>query len=256
MSIPNAQDSLSPVQIPKSGELVAAQLRRKIIRGELAEGEPLPPEHEMSRTFGVSSPTMREALRILEAEGLIVVQRGIKGGPRISVPSVDGAARYAAFVLQHRGTTYHDITQARAILEAHAVTLLAQNRTDDQLRALRAALSDSLTQDHQEAAHGYAHFHTLVAELAGNDTLVLFTRMANMIFEHGVRNHLTQAAETDPAQHRHLQEGANRTHARLVELIAARDATSAAELWRKHIYDAEDLLAHSIDPTQAFEALA
>lgn len=246
---------LSHVHPPKSSQLIAAQLRRIIIRGELSEGHALPPESELIQTFGVSRPIMREAMRILEAEGLITIQRGVKGGPRVRVPSVDVAARYAGFVLQHNGTTYHDITHARAIMEAHCVRLLAENRSSNQLRRLRGALRDSITDDHREAAHFYAEFHTLIVELAGNDTLALFTRMANAIFENGARNHLTTVADADPGQNRRLQRGANRTHAKLVDLIESRDGLQASELWRKHIYDAEDLQAHSVDLEQAFEAL-
>ena len=66
---------LAPVQVTRSSELVAAQLRRMVIRGELTEGEALPPESELIEAFQNSRPTMREAMRILEAEGLITVQR-------------------------------------------------------------------------------------------------------------------------------------------------------------------------------------
>ncbi|MGO9099743.1 MAG: FadR/GntR family transcriptional regulator [Mycobacterium sp.] len=258
MTVPAKQSprGMSAVQLPKSGELVAAQLRRMIIRGELVADQALPPESELIQTFGVSRPTMRESMRILEAEGLVVVQRGVKGGPRVRVPSVDVAARYAGFVLQHGGTTYHDITQARAILEAHCVSMLAKNRTQDQLATLRLALDDSLTGDNQEAAHAWVEFHNLVVELTGNDTLVLFTRMANTFFETGIRNHLTHAAEKDPAKHQRLHRSANRVHAKLVDLIAARDAVAASDLWLKHVYGAEDVMAHDIDLNQTFEVLS
>ena len=94
----------------------------------------------------------------------------MKGGPRIRLPSVEIAARYAGFVLQHSGTTYHDITEARAILEAHCVALLAEHRTDGQLQALRASLVIRAQQNVEQAARSYAEFHTLVAELAGKTT--------------------------------------------------------------------------------------
>ena len=247
---------LAPVQVTRSSELVAAQLRRMVIRGELTEGEALPPESELIEAFQISRPTMREAMRILEAEGLITVQRGMKGGPRIRLPSVEIAARYAGFVLQHSGTTYHDITEARAILEAHCVALLAEHRTDGQLQALRASLADPRPADVEQAARSYAEFHTLVAELAGNDTLALFTRMANTIFENGVRHQLAHAAGGDPAEHRRLHEGARHTHAKLVDLIDAKDAAGASALWRKHIYDEEDLMANTIDLDEVFEVLS
>ena len=61
-----ASDIATPVRVPKAAELVAAQLRGQIVRGELAEGDALPPEHELMQRFGVSRPTLREAFRVLE----------------------------------------------------------------------------------------------------------------------------------------------------------------------------------------------
>jgi DNA-binding FadR family transcriptional regulator len=84
-------------------ELVAQQLRRQIIRGELPEGAALPSEAALMTRFGVSRPTLREAFRVLESEGLINVRRGAHGGARVQVPSGEAAARYAGLVLEFRG---------------------------------------------------------------------------------------------------------------------------------------------------------
>ena len=83
------------VRVPKMAELVAAQLRRKIVRGELAEGEALPSESALMAEFAVSRPTLREAFRVLESESLISVRRGARGGARVQVPEGTVAARYA-----------------------------------------------------------------------------------------------------------------------------------------------------------------
>ena len=93
------------VRVPKTAELVAAHLRRQIVRNELHEGDALPPEAVLMAQFGVSRPTLREAFRVLEAEGLISVRRGAHGGARVHTPDVDVAARYAGLVLEHRGAT-------------------------------------------------------------------------------------------------------------------------------------------------------
>ena len=67
-----------PVRIPKAAVIVAGEIRRRIVRGELKEGDALPSETELMRFFDVSRPTLREAMRILEAESLIAVKRGAR----------------------------------------------------------------------------------------------------------------------------------------------------------------------------------
>ena len=108
------------VRVPKTAELVAAHLRRQIVRNELHEGDALPPEAVLMAQFGVSRPTLREAFRVLEAEGLISVRRGAHGGARVHTPDVDVAARYAGLVLEHRGATLSDVYEAAGLLDPSA----------------------------------------------------------------------------------------------------------------------------------------
>src|SRR3954464_411251 len=114
-------------------EVIVERLRRQIVRGELAEGEALPSEHELQASFGVSRPTLREAFRVLESESLIAVRRGAHGGARVKGPGIDVAARYAGFILEHRGTTLDDVCQARILIEPPIVGVLAVKRTDADL---------------------------------------------------------------------------------------------------------------------------
>jgi hypothetical protein len=101
------------VHLPKMADIVAADLRRQIIAGELEEGDPLPPEDQLMQHAGVARTTVRGALRILESEGLLVVQRGAHGGARIRTPSVSNVARYIGLVLQCEGATLRDVYDAR-----------------------------------------------------------------------------------------------------------------------------------------------
>ena len=104
------------VRAPKTGELIAAHLRRRIVRGELRAGETLPAESQLMEQFGVSRPTLREAFRILEAETLISVRRGSRGGARVVAPDTSVAARYVGLLLQMQGATINDVYEARMIL--------------------------------------------------------------------------------------------------------------------------------------------
>src|SRR3954449_12843182 len=125
----DSQGDAHKVRVPKMAELVAQQLRRQIIRGELSEGEALPSEAALMAKFGVSRPTLREAFRVLESEGLISVRRGAHGGARVHTPNGDVAARYAGLVLEFRGATLEDVYDARAVMEPPCARRLARNRT-------------------------------------------------------------------------------------------------------------------------------
>src|SRR3954447_16285894 len=106
-----------PVRIPKAAVIVAGEVRRRIVRGELKEGDALPSESELMQFFDVSRPTLREAMRILESESLIAVKRGAHGGARVQRPDMRVTARHAALLLQFDDTTLEDVFEARAIME-------------------------------------------------------------------------------------------------------------------------------------------
>src|SRR5579859_1399256 len=90
-----ASDAVN-VRVPKTAELVATHIRRQIVLGQLSQGDALPSETALMLEFNISRPTLREAFRILESEGLITVRRGARGGARVQEPSSEVAARYAA----------------------------------------------------------------------------------------------------------------------------------------------------------------
>src|ERR1700755_1275124 len=87
-------DSNPRIQLhqPRLAEMVAALLRERILSGALRDGDPLPRQEDLLKEFGISKPSLREALRILEAEGLITVRRGNRGGALVHVPEAGHAA--------------------------------------------------------------------------------------------------------------------------------------------------------------------
>jgi len=121
----NTITNVSTVRVPKAGEMVASQLRRQIVLGELKEGDQLPPESVLMEQFGVSRPTLREAFRILEAEGAITVRRGVRGGARVQAPDSSVAARQVGLLLQYRGALLSDVYEVRAVLEPAAARMTA-----------------------------------------------------------------------------------------------------------------------------------
>ena len=164
-------------RVPKTAELVAHRLRRQIISGELAEGDALPSEAMLTEAFGVSRPTLREAFRVLEAERLISVRRGARGGARVHAPSPDVAARYAGFVLEHQATTLADVYAARVMIESPCAALLAKRRTDRDLEQLWRSVDEgeAIGDDRHRLIRHHTEFHALVVRLADNHTCLLYT---------------------------------------------------------------------------------
>src|SRR5215813_9157695 len=134
---------------------IADELQAMIVSGRLSEGDSLGREPELVERFGVSRPSLREALRILEAEGLITVVRGMLGGVVVHEPDERMTARTAALVLQARNVSLADVYEARALLEPIAVRSVAQSRSRRAAAAeLRQLVKEQLRLIPDEEAFG------------------------------------------------------------------------------------------------------
>src|SRR3954470_17930584 len=220
-------------------ELIADQLRKQIVKGELVEGEVLPSEAELLERFSVSRPTLREAFRILESESLITVRRGAHGGARVNAPNPDTAARYAGLILEYRGATLRDVYDARSVIEPGCAGLLAVRRTAADITALRASakLANDET-DPLKRIHLHTDFHALVVDLSKNETLTVLTGMLRHIIDQVTWEAVEQQTEKEAAAA--ADDHGNRAHNKLIELIVAKDAAGATALWRKHLDAAEE----------------
>ena len=226
--------------------VIADQLRRRIIRGELAEGDVLPAEQELLTEFGVSRPTLREAVRILESESLVVVKRGSRGGIEVSVPRIETAAHYAGLVLEYSEATLGDVFRAACAIEAPCAAMLARSRTAADLQRLKdvVAAERSARGDAEALLSLQNQFHRLLIELVGNTTLRVLSDVLRHIIEVATHKYLTspalRAAERIPAS-----EAGIRAHEKLVGLIEKKDAVKAEALWRRQILATGDHLRRS-----------
>lgn len=221
--------------VERAASVIASQLRRRIVRGELSEGEALPSEQELIVEFGVSRPTLREAIRVLESESLVVVKRGSRGGIEVSVPRIETAAHYAGLVLEYQRATLADVFAAAAAIEPPCAAMLARSRTDDDLDRLRAAVvaERDVADDRFAVLAQQNDFHRLVIELAGNATLAAMSDVLRHIIELATQ-HYTDLRVTERVP---SHEVGTRSHEKLVRLIEARDSDGAESLWRKHIVE-------------------
>jgi DNA-binding FadR family transcriptional regulator len=237
----DADATRSSIRVPKTAEMVAAHIRRRIIRGELTEGDFLPPEAQVTAALGISRPTLREAFRILEAENLISVLRGSRSGARVHKPRVEGAARYAGFVLQADGTTVADIYEARLAIEPFIARRLAETRpagATDRLKAetqrLRLMLEGGR---YVEFMIGIAEFHRILVEISGQHTLLFLTRMLQEILARYQVQYFKMHRLQDDEQRRRALVGI-RSFDKLIELIDAGRGADAEAHWRLHLVNA------------------
>jgi GntR family transcriptional regulator, transcriptional repressor for pyruvate dehydrogenase complex len=214
---------------------IADELRAMIVNGQLSEGDSLGREPELVERFGVSRPSLREALRILEAEGLITVVRGVYGGVVVHEPDQRMTARTASLVLRARNVSLADVFAARAELEPLAVRAIASRRgrraAVAELRELVGEEEASI-EDPERFGVANAAFHERLVSLGGNQTLAIVTEMLNEIV---VRAVAAVSASDDAAGSLATRRRGLRSQRRLLELVAAGDAARAEEHWRAHM---------------------
>jgi GntR family transcriptional repressor for pyruvate dehydrogenase complex len=230
------------VRAPKTAELIAGQLRGQIVRAELRPGDTLPPEIQLMEQFGVSRPTLREAFRILETEGLISVRRGSRGGAQVLRPDLTVAARYVGLLLQVQGTTIVDVYDARMVAEPACARLLAKRRTRQDIADLTACIEElrSVVEAGRERLPDPAQwsgltyrFHEIILQRCGNKTLAV----QGGVLQDIVATHLTLTVSRNFAE-RETAERFRRTirsYEKFTALIEAKDADGAERHWRTHM---------------------
>ena len=128
--------ALGRLNVPKAGDVLADQLRARIRSGELREGQSLPTERELVQQTGLSRMSVREGLRILEAEGLIETRPGRNGGSHVRRPAGQALARHLDLFIWGRNACLEDLHDVREALEALAAEGAARRRTASDLQEL------------------------------------------------------------------------------------------------------------------------
>jgi DNA-binding FadR family transcriptional regulator len=229
------------LRMPKMAELIGDALRRKIVHGDLKEGDALPSEAVLMEQFGVSRPTLREAFRVLESESLITIRRGAQGGARVKSPDQRIAARFTGLILEYRGTTLRDVFDTRSIIESECAGLAARNRTSADLNRLEEIYeSISGTEDIAERITKHGEFDAAVVEASGSQTFIVLVSMLRSIIDKSTLESVLATADS-PTTIRAYRD-AHRAHRRLIDLIRKRDAAAAAAHWRRHLDLAEDFV--------------
>lgn len=214
----------------KLAERLAHEIVMDIAEHGLVPGDRLPSEVIMAQQRGVSRASLREALRILEAHGLISIRTGPRGGPQLVELTSSDFARMATLHFRMAGVTFRQVLEARVVLEPRIAEMAALNRTVEQVEALRSNVRDhsKATTAAELAMHSRA-FHDLVSDCAsdGNPAMSLMTASLHGIFEIAARQGYVSPASNATSS----------IHSDICEAIADGDGGRASKLMEQHMQE-------------------
>ncbi len=248
------------VQLQRAADVVADRIRELIVTGELADGERLPPLDLLLEEFGISGPSMREALRMLESEGLITVQRGSVGGAIVHRPSYKAAAYTMALVLRTRDTEVADVAESLAVLERNCAVLCARrpDRKRTVVRALRKlnkTAQSLIDADELTFTDAMTAFHEELMRGCGLATLALAARAIGAIWQVSVRQWAAENGERGTFVDHDERVAWVEKQARLVEVIEAGDEAGVERMMTEH-FNTVQILGSEVDPKQKVDARA
>ena len=213
----------------KTSETVARDIVHYVVAGGLGNGDSLPSEARMLEQYGVSRESLREGLRLLEAQGLITLRRGPGGGPVVGKVDPANLGRVSTLYYHLVGANYGELFEAWAVAEGYLAERAARNED----RALvRATLEPYLTVeegdlgDLEEFVAHHTEFHTDVGALAGNRVM----QLSLMAIGQTVTHHIANAA--DP---RDVADILLHDHRLIAAAIIAGKPIKARDLMRVHL---------------------
>lgn len=223
-------------------EQVADTLRRRILRGELADGSILPKEDELLLEFPVSKPSLREAMRILEAEGLLRVRRGKLGGAVVRRPNAANVAYTVGLVLGSQEVGLSDVGNALLQVEPACAGLCAQrgdrgSAVVPQLRRVHAEAVEAV-EDLLLVTSASRRFHESLVALCGNQTMIILAGALEMLWSAHETSWSSRVSDGSivPIDER---LAVLEDHRQVIDAIDAGDARRAHDLAAAHLIDAQ-----------------
>lgn len=223
--------------------MVASVLRERIVNGELGDGDLLPKQDELLEEFRISRPSLREALRILESEGLLTVRRGNVGGSVVEAPNAESSAYMFGLVLQSRRGSVSDLADAIRHIEPITASLCAERADREKTVAppLRVNIEEC------EAALGDGprftvlsrRFHEELVAGCGNETLILMVGALESLWSEQERQWAQRAQSKGHYPIEKYQRDVIAAHKALLAAIVAGQAEKAARIARKHLQESQ-----------------
>ncbi len=239
------------IRQPRVAEIVASRLRDDILSGRLKEGDILPSQENLFTEFGVSPPALREAIHILEVDGLVSVRRGNMGGAVVHLPSAERTAHMISMVLQSRSSTPADVSGALMHLEPICAGMCAarKDRMTEVVPYLQAEIDrqEEQFEDTAQYVGNARRFHEALVSRCGNEPMILLIGSLELIWS--AHESSVWGDDGGPMQHKTMR-AALRDHQRLLDAIRDGNADRAVRLAQDHLAAARrNTLAFGRDKT-------
>ena len=220
---------LSPIVVPKTSDVLARELRRQILSGLLPPGTALPAERELVTQTGLSRGSVRDALRILEAESLVITRPGRYGGSVANKPDDESLKRSISSFVHGRGITLLSLLQTREAIEPSLAALAAKNRTEEELQRLVEVTErvENAFLTPPEFLRENVEWHMAVAAASHNELLRAFLHsISDMVYKaSAIENFATDA----------VRKQVMHAHRRILEAIVAQDVDVAERRMGLHL---------------------
>ncbi len=220
---------INRIVLPKSSDLLSDRLRDMILQGSFATGDYLPPERELVQETGLSRGSVREALRVLETEGLVQVDRGRTGGTRVTAPKRTMLARSVELFVRTNGVVLSSLLDCRAAIEPMLARLAARHRSDEELAAL-----EDLHRRFGEATEDLGKYrvlnyqwHLQIAQCSRNEPL---SALIEAILKTSLEATAYERVTTPPNRRTAVE-----AHEGVMDAIRRQDAEAAADAMEMHL---------------------
>ncbi|MGG7645010.1 FadR/GntR family transcriptional regulator [Rhodovulum sp. YNF3179] len=223
---------------------VAEEIKSWVVEQGLMPGDRLPGEAELIERFGMAKGTIREAMRILEAQGLVKTRTGPGGGSFVHEVSEERARALLGNYFYFKNLTIKDIYQLRRVLEPELAASLAGELTEEQIAALEENFRDyaepARSAEEERAQHvASLRFHAMLAGMSGNALLQFLIRfMANMLSDLTVYRRLYDPPNPE------LWAMGKRYQAELIDALRQGDPDRARLVMADHMATAQRLMEH------------
>lgn len=223
--------AIDPISVPKAADVLAEKMREKILKGDFGVGMEFPSERDLSEQTGVSRATVREALRILEGEGLIEIRQGRKGGSSVVRPTTAQIERSVGIFIRGQRLRQDAVLETRCAIEPAAARYAAEHRTEEDLENLerchQRVEEASRAADISAYIEANLDWHVQVVRASHNELLIAFiSAVSNSVYvQNGTENFSSPK----------VRDEVMRAHRRVMDAIRDQDGDAAARRMGRHV---------------------